>query len=70
MKHANDLIALSEGLVLLSAWVFEAVSREYESFPNPSDTQLRFNKCRNNLAVFSAGTVSYEPSFLLLGLVS
>ena len=41
---------------------FEAVAREYKSFPNTSDAQKRYNKYLTYL-VFSVRTVSYGSSF-------
>ena len=40
---------------------FEVVTHEWKSFPNPSDTQQRYNKYLTNL-IFSVRTVSYGSS--------
>ena len=44
---------------------FKAVPHEWQSFPNPSDTQQRYNKHLTNL-VFSVRTISYGSSFFPL----
>ena len=41
---------------------FEAVPHEWKSFPNPSDTQYRYNKYLTNL-VFLVRTLNYVSCF-------
>ena len=63
LKHAYDL-KWFQWFVLLSTCFrnFEAVPHEWKSFPNPSDTQQRYNKYLTNL-VFLVRTVSYKSLF-------
>ena len=62
LKHANDDFKLTR-FAFNQVQKFEAVPHEWKSFPNPSDTQQRYNKHITNL-VFSVRTVSYESSVM------
>ena len=69
LKRANDLNDFKlTRFAFDRLQKFEAVPRESKSFPNPLETQQRYNKYLTNL-VFSVCTASYGSSLFPLQLM-
>ena len=60
LKRANDFKLTHFAFDLVQK--FEAIPHEWQSFPNPSDTQQRYNKYLTNL-IFLVCTVTYRSLF-------
>ena len=71
LMHANNIKRISNWLILVFEVrkKFEAISHQKKLFPNPSDTQWRYDKHLTNL-VLSVRTVTYQSAFspLIYGL--
>ena len=71
LMYANNIKRISNWLILVFEVrkKFEAISHQKKLFPNPSDTQWRYDKYLTNL-VLSVRTVTYQSAFspLIYGL--